>query len=88
MLGMLIFAAAAGAQPALAQTSAATLGAPCHMRGIETVAPKAKDAVRAQNLNELPNANAYLTVLRTDENGCNKPLIVVYDIGSAPRKPR
>ena len=40
-------------------------------------------AVRAQKLNELPNANHYLTVLRT-EDGCQKPVIVRYDIGSAP----
>jgi hypothetical protein len=43
--------------------------------------------VRAQRLNELPNADQYLTVLRT-ENGCSKPVIVNYDIGSAPRKHR
>jgi hypothetical protein len=58
------------------------------MKGIEILAPKPDKAVRLQKLNELPNADAYLTVLRRDENGCNKPVIVSYDIGSAPKKQR
>jgi len=49
---------------------------------------KPKEQVRAQKLNELPNADAVLTVLRTDENGCSKPAIIAYDIGSAPKRQR
>jgi hypothetical protein len=33
----------------------------------------------------LPNADQYLTVLRS-EDGCPKPVIVHYDIGSAPHR--
>jgi len=88
MLSMLIFAAATAAQPVVAQPSAGALKPACHMKGIEVVAPAPKKPVRAQKLNELPNADALRTVLRTDEHGCNKPAIIAYDIGSAPKKGR
>jgi hypothetical protein len=42
-------------------------------------------AGRVQKLNELPNANHYLTVIRK-EGGCSKPVIVRYDIGSSPTR--
>lgn len=32
--------------------------------------------LRAQRLGELPRANHELTVLRTDENGCSKAVVV------------
>jgi len=89
MLSMLIFAAAAaGSSQMIEQPNPLTANPACHMKGFETVAAKPRQPVTAQKLNELPNADAYLTVLRTDEHGCNKPAIVAYDIGSAPRHQR
>ncbi|MBW8744069.1 MAG: hypothetical protein JF628_06950 [Sphingomonas sp.] len=88
MLSMLIFAAATAAQPVVAQPNAEALKPVCRMKGIEVVAPDPKKPVRAQKLNELPNADAFHTVLRTDEHGCNKPAIIAYDIGSAPKRQR
>lgn len=89
MASMLIFAAAAARSPqVMEQPNPLTANPACHMKGLETVAPKPRQPVTPQKLNELPNANAYLTVLRTDEHGCNKPAIVAYDIGSAPRLQR
>lgn len=87
MLSMLIFAAAAAQQP-IELPDPTSLRPVCHMKGVEAVTPKPKASLRAQKLNELPNADALLTVLRTDEHGCNKPAIVAYDIGSAPKKQR
>ncbi len=43
---------------------------------------KARTPARVRKLNELPNADMILTVLRT-ENGCSKPAVVRYDIGNA-----
>jgi hypothetical protein len=80
MLSMLIFAGAIASQPVSRPV--------CHLKGVEAVAPKSEQPVRPQKLNELPNADAFLTVQRTDEHGCNKPAIVAYDIGSAPKKQR
>jgi len=88
MLSMLIFAAVGVAQPPIEQPDATGLKPVCHMKGVEVLAPKPKEPIRAQKLNELPNADAFLTVLRTDEHGCNKPAIIAYDIGSAPKKQR
>ena len=56
--------------------------------GVQMVDTKAQTPVRAQKLNELPNANAYKAVIRVDEHGCPKPLIVRYNIGSARVKQR
>jgi hypothetical protein len=42
------------------------------------------NSARLRKLNELPNANLYLGVIRK-EDGCSKPAIVRYDIGGAPR---
>jgi hypothetical protein len=94
MLSMLIFAAASAAQPRIVIPSTgvpatSTVGYPlCHDKGVRTVDARPNAPVRAQKLNELPNANDYLTVLRIDEKGCQKPAIVAYDIGSAPKKQR
>jgi len=88
MLSMLIFAAATAAPPVVAQPNTGALEPACHMKGIETVAPGPKKPVRAQKLNDLPNADALLTVLRSDEHGCNKPAIIAYDIGNAPKRQR
>jgi hypothetical protein len=88
MLSMLIFAAATTSQPVVMPTDLSAAAPVCQKPGVETVGSPPKKPVRAQKLNELPNADAYLTVLRTDEHGCNKPAIVAYDIGSAPRHQR
>ena len=90
MLSMLIFAAASTAQPRIQVPST---GVPanyplCHDKGVALADRKQRAPVTAQRLNELPNADQYLTVMRIDENGCQKPAIVNYDIGSAPRKRR
>ena len=91
MLSMLIFAAAVSSPPVIVVDAfgAPKTGFHCEARsGVQTVGNGPRKPVRAQKLNELPNANEYKTVLRVDEYGCEKPLIVAYDIGSAPRKQR
>jgi hypothetical protein len=92
MLSMLIFAAAAaGPSPAEVAQAIESVQPSFHCEGIgdvQTVDNKAKMPVRAEKLNELPNANVYKAVVRVDEHGCRKPLIVAYDIGSAPKKQR
>jgi len=90
MLSMLIFAAAAVSPVTVVDAlGAPKIGFHCDARsGVQTVGNGSQKPVRAQKLNELPNANEYKTVLRVDEYGCEKPLIVNYDIGSAPRKQR
>lgn len=91
MLSMLIFAAATAAPSPviIANTSSASQpGVRCAAGdGVQAVGQKSA-GVGVQKLNELPNANEYRAVLRRDANGCDKPLIVNYDIGSAPRKQR
>lgn len=91
MLSMLIFAAAAAAEPRIpvAQTgvSAAAFSL-CQDKGVKTVDQRGNAPIGAQKLNQLPNADEYLAVMRIDEKGCRKPVIVNYDIGSAPRKNR
>ena len=82
MLSMIAYAAAVAGQP----VDATALLPICKDIGptpVQNVAPQGEPR-RAQKLNELPNADHYLTVLRKDENGCSKPVIVRYDIGSAP----
>jgi len=82
MLSILAFTAAA-ATPAPPHIDLQTgIGVPlCKNASAKPVTNE--KAVRAQKLNELPNANHYLTVFRT-EDGCQKPVIVRYEIGSAP----
>ena len=90
MLSMLIFAAATAAPPqVIVLPNPLKIGLPvCSYedKGVQTVRDKPNAPVRAQKLNELPNADEYLTVIRRDEKGCQKPAIVAYDIGSAPKK--
>jgi hypothetical protein len=95
MLSMLIFAAATASAPqkgiVIPPNVAKEMAPLCRPTAPVPVTgklDKLDKPVGAQKLNELPNADAYLTVLRTDENGCNKPAIVAYDIGSAPSKQR
>ena len=89
MLSMLIFAAAAAPQPVIVKPAITAMTPPiCKEGGVQPADGKTNKQVRAQKLNELPNADAYLTVLRIDEHGCKKPAIVRYDIGSAPKKQR
>lgn len=80
LLAFAVVAASSAAPPADAKAMAA-----CQNLGPTPV--REKQPVRAQKLNELPNADHYLTVLRT-EGGCSKPVIVRYDIGSAPKQQR
>lgn len=90
MLSMLIFAAAAASQPrilVLPGDVAKNLSV-CKSEGAELVDGTSRKPVRAQTLNELPNANEYQAVIRRDENGCSKPAIVAYDIGGGPKKAR
>lgn len=94
MLSMFIFAAATTAQPTIVIPStkvppgSALAGLLCRDKGVQTVGGQPGAPVRAQKLNELPNADEYLTVMRLDENGCQKPAIVNYDIGGALKKQR
>jgi len=83
MLSILAFAAIA-ASPTAPKLDAKAM--PVCQKLVPTTVRDRKP-VRAQKLNELPNADHYLTVLRT-EDGCSMPVIVGYDIGSAPRKQR
>lgn len=90
MLGIMIFAAAAAASPVTAIDSPGTQAASrCTWQsGVQTTDDRSGGAVRIRKLNELPNADEYKAVLRRDERGCEKPLIVRYDIGGAPGKRR
>ncbi|HWI85950.1 MAG TPA: hypothetical protein VNT42_06455 [Sphingomonas sp.] len=81
MLGILALTAAA-ALPAPSKTDVQIKDEVCQKPGPHMV--KEQEGVRAQKLNELPNADQYLTVFRS-EGRCSKPVIVRYDIGSAPK---
>jgi hypothetical protein len=81
MLSILAFAVAA-ASPVAPPADAKAMPA-CQKLGPTPV--HEQKPVRAQKLNELPNADHYLTLLRT-EGGCSKPVIVRYDIGGAPKQ--
>lgn len=88
MLSMLIFAAAAASQPSLAATENQAKSLTICKSTRPELVDQRKKPVRAQKLNELPNADEYQAVIRMDEHGCSKPSIVAYDIGSAPKKQR
>jgi len=77
------FAAASGG---IAPDLVKKLAPLCQPMAPKLVKDSSDKPVSGQKLNELPNANAYLTVLRKDEHGCDKPAIVAYDIGSAPHR--
>ncbi|HMI18132.1 MAG TPA: hypothetical protein VK533_01175 [Sphingomonas sp.] len=81
MLSIALFAAASvlPTPPKIAGAAAPV----CQNARVE--AAKARALARAQKLNQLPNANLMLGVLRS-EDGCQKPVIVRYDIGSAPKR--
>jgi hypothetical protein len=78
--------ALASVSPQTAAVSDAPAVPVCQKSKVHAV--DARGPVRAQKLNELPNANMFLTVWRFDEHGCEKPAIVRYDIGSAPVRQR
>ena len=80
MLDIMMLAAAAASH---ALPPEAFSKAMCQDGRVEAV--NATPSMRARNLNELPNANMVLGVLRS-ENGCQKPVIVRYDIGSAVKR--
>ena len=92
MISMLVFAAAAASSPprviALPSDLAKKVAPLCKQTKPELVDERSRKPVRAQKLNELPNADAFQTVLRTDDHGCSNPAIIAYDIGSAPKKKR
>jgi hypothetical protein len=92
MLSMLIFAAASAPQPQVMvlPNNLKAMAPICDYadKGVQTVGGKPDAPVHAQRLNELPNANEYLAVIRRDADGCNKPAVVAYDIGSVPKKQR
>jgi hypothetical protein len=91
MLSLLFLAAAATGSPprAVIPADPAKKMVPlCVEKGAEPVGGKANHPVGAQKLNELPNANAYQAVIRRDADGCSKPSIIGYDIGSAPHRQR
>jgi hypothetical protein len=80
MLNVMLLVAASASVSQLAQDQAKPV--------CQNMAPQlAKEGrpARLQRLNELPNANMALSVVRT-ENGCSKPAVVRYDIGSAPKR--
>ena len=80
MLGMMLFAAATASSGHATNNAVKPV---CQDRTVELV--EARSSSRLQKLNELPNADMVLGVVRT-ENGCSKPAIVRYDIGSAPQR--
>ena len=55
----------------------------CKNRGLELA--KTDDA-QPRKLNELPNADLIKTVFRIGADGCTQPLIIRYDVGSAPSR--
>ncbi|WP_116089858.1 hypothetical protein [Sphingomonas crusticola] len=82
MLSMIMFAAAAIAANSPVPEPAAASAPMCQNDRVEMAA--ARPSARARKLNELPNANLVLGVLRS-EGGWQKPVIVRYDIGGAPK---
>jgi len=55
----------------------------CKNRGLELA--KAGEA-QPRKLNELPNADLIKTIFRIGADGCSQPLIIRYDVGSAPSR--
>jgi len=53
----------------------------CKNRGLELAKT---DQAQPRKLNELPNADLIKTVFRIGADGCSQPLIIRYDVGSAP----
>ena len=77
-------ASAASAAPAVVQSPSAKTAPsiePCQRAGV--ILAKPREAPRANNLAELPPGDLLLAVVR-QENGCQKPVIVRYGIGSNP----
>jgi hypothetical protein len=84
MLSTLIFAAVTASRP-LPATAPDTQMA-CRMKGAELATARPDASVSVRKLNELPNADNYLAVVRMDEHGCPNPIIVRYDIGGTRRR--
>lgn len=81
MLVMIAFAAAAAVPPPAPRVT--VHAAPvCGPSGVKPVKAGADGSLK--KLNELPNADLYLGVVRKDAAGCDKPAIVRFNIGSAP----
>ncbi|WP_309087849.1 hypothetical protein [Phenylobacterium sp.] len=92
MLALLAAAAVAASSSTPAVTVLRDARAPerCGYWLAEPVARRAPDAPAAQKLGELPRPNLELTVLRADENGCSKAVIVRENVSGDGRfaKPR
>lgn len=59
----------------------------CGLWNAQPVNRRASQPPRVQSLAELPPANLELTVLRLDENGCSKPVIVRRNVQGDGRFP-
>lgn len=59
----------------------------CGLWAAQPVNRRAPQPPRIQSLGELPPAHMELTVLRLDENGCSKPVIVRRDVQGDGRFP-
>lgn len=59
----------------------------CGLWDAQPVNRRAPQPPRIQSLGELPPAHMELTVLRLDENGCSKPLIVRRNVQGDGRFP-
>lgn len=84
MLSMLILAAAIAAPSPSTRPVAARGTFSCRSQ-VEQVT-RNQASVGPRRLDELPNANLYLAVERLDQHGCERPVIVRYDIGSGSRR--
>ena len=77
MLAILAAAAAITAAPQESPKAAVLSAPPSRACGFWRLEPTdGKIRARAQQLGKLPPANMEFTVLRTDENGCSKPVVV------------
>ena len=79
--------AAAAAPAAVVRTPIAkttSMGGPCQRSNV--ILAQSREAPRADKLAELPPGDLVLTVVR-EEDGCRKPVIVRYGIGSNSSPP-
>jgi hypothetical protein len=70
--------------PTVATDSAATAISPyAEACPSETarIAKARKAPPQFHNLTDLPDANAYSAVFRTDSNGCPDPIVISYEVG-------
>ena len=93
MLALLLAAQVAAVAPAadrpvrLGPTMIRRQAVNCGLWDAQPVNRRAPQPPRVQSLAELPPANLELTVLRLDENGCSKPVIVRRNVQGDGRFP-